>query len=337
MSNNPLYLLDVFAESKYSGNQLAVIRVKNPLSDSDMQRIAREINFSETTFILSETPRNGGYDVRIFTPGEEVPFAGHPTLGTAHVIRNEIIGDLGAIKGPKNHSPLNPLPSREGQQFVTSPLAGEAGVRGTFSGGIKYGQAETIVLNLKVGQIPVTFGSDGISWMKQIEPSFGKQLSAETLALVLGLNMSEIDARFPIEEVSTGLPHILVPLRSLGSLKRARVDRDLYFDLIKNTWAKPIMIFCPESHEKKNDISTRMFADAFGIPEDPATGSGNGCLAGYLVKHRYLGKTEIDIRSEQGYEMGRPSLLYLRADEANGRINVLVGGKVVTVAKGQLV
>ena len=102
------YIVDVFAEKKYSGNQLAVIRVRNPLSDSDMQRIAREINFSETTFILSETLRNGGYDVRIFTPGEEVPFAGHPTLGSAHVIRNEITA----------------------MQSVPSPLAGEGWVRG---------------------------------------------------------------------------------------------------------------------------------------------------------------------------------------------------------------
>ena len=291
MSGNPFYLLDVFAENKYSGNQLAVIRVRNPLSDNDMQRIAREINFSETTFILSETPRDGGYDVRIFTPGEEVPFAGHPTLGTAYVIRNEIARDT----------------------------------------------VDRIVLNLKVGQIPVTFGKDAIAWMKQLEPVFGKTLDRATLAPVLGLKLDEIDARFPIEEVSTGLPHILVPLRSLESLKRARVDRDLYFDLIKNTWAKLIMIFCPEPHEKKNDLSVRMFADAFGIPEDPATGSGNGCLAGYLVKHRYFGKPEIDIRSEQGYEIGRPSLLYLRANEADGKLHIHVGGKSVTVAKGELV
>jgi len=256
-----------------------------------MQRIAREINFSETTFILSETPRDGGYDVRIFTPGEEVPFAGHPTLGTAYVIRNEIARDT----------------------------------------------VDRIVLNLKVGQIPVTFGKDGIAWMKQLEPVFGKTLDRATLAPVLGLKLDEIDARFPIEEVATGLPHILVPLRSLESLKRARVDRDLYFDLIKNTWAKLIMIFCPEPHEKKNDLSVRMFADAFGIPEDPATGSGNGCLAGYLVKHRYFGKPEIDIRSEQGYEIGRPSLLYLRANEADGKLHIHVGGKSVTVAKGELV
>jgi len=291
MSGNPFYLLDVFAENKYSGNQLAVIRVRNPLSDNDMQRIAREMNFSETTFILSETPRDGGYDVRIFTPGEEVPFAGHPTLGTAYVIRNEIARDT----------------------------------------------VDRIVLNLKVGQIPVTFGKDGIAWMKQLEPVFGKTLDRATLAPVLGLKLDEIDARFPIEEVATGLPHILVPLRSLESLKRARVDRDLYFDLIKNTWAKLIMIFCPEPHEKKNDLSVRMFADAFGIPEDPATGSGNGCLAGYLVKHRYFGKPEIDIRSEQGYEIGRPSLLYLRANEADGKLHIHVGGKSVTVAKGELV
>ncbi len=330
MSGNPFTILDVFAESKFSGNQLAVIRVKYPLSDRDMQRIAREMNFSETTFITSETPRDGGYDVRIFTPGEEVPFAGHPTLGTAHVIREELIKVL------ESHPPRNPLPSREGQQLVTSPLVGEAGVRGAFSDEIKHNQADTIILNLKIGRIPVTFGKDGIAWMKQVEPTFGKRLTREVLAPVLGLDLAAIDERFPIEEVSTGLPHILVPLGTLSSLKQARVNRDRYYDLIKTTWAKPIMIFCPEPHEKENDISVRMFADAFGIAEDPATGSGNGCLAGYLVQHRYFGKPEIDLRSEQGYEIDRPSLLYLRANEAAGKINIHVGGKSVTIAKGEL-
>jgi trans-2,3-dihydro-3-hydroxyanthranilate isomerase len=336
MGGLPFYIVDVFAERKYAGNQLAVFLGAQTLSDKEMQQIAREINFSETTFILSEKQRDGGYDVRIFTPGEEVPFAGHPTLGTAHIIRGEIIGNLGAIKDPENHPPLNPLPSREGKPIVTSPLAGEAGVRGAFSG-IKYDLAETIVLNLKAGQIPVTFGNDGIAWMKQIEPTYGMTLDRKILAPVLGLELDEIDTRFPIEEVSTGLPHILVPLKTLQSLKKARVNKDRYFALIENTWAKLIMIFCPEPHEKQNDISVRMFADAFGIAEDPATGSGNGCLAGYLVKHRYFGKPEIDIRSEQGYEIGRPSLLYLRADMDGGRTKVLVGGRIATVARGELV
>ena len=290
MSRWPFYIVDVFAERKYAGNQLAVVRSGQSISDTEMQRIAREMNFSETTFIMAETPRDGGYDVRIFTPGEEVPFAGHPTLGTAHIIRNEIAPDI----------------------------------------------TGKVILNLKIGQIQVTFNNDGIAWMKQIEPTFGKQFSAEMLAPVLDLEVNDMDPRFPIEEVTTGLPHIIVPLKKLESLKRARVNRERYFELIKNTWAKPVMIFCPEPHEKQNDVSVRMFADVFGIPEDPATGSGNGCLAGYLVKHRYFGKTEIDIRSEQGYEIGRPSLLYLRAAERSGRINVEVGGKSVTVAKGEL-
>jgi len=284
-------IVDVFAEEKYAGNQLAVVLGAQSLSAKEMQKIAREINFSETSFVLSDTPRDGGYDVRIFTPREEVPFAGHPTLGTAHVIRKEIM----------------------------------------------QGAADTIVLNLKIGRITVTFGTDGIAWMRQIEPTFGKKLDHIELSQVLGLEHDEIDGRFPIEEVSTGLPHIIVPLKTLESLKKARVNQDRYFELIKNTWAKPIMIFCPEPHDKRNNISVRMFADAFGIPEDPATGSGNGCLAGYLVKHCYFGKAEIDLRSEQGYEIGRPSLLYLKANETDNRIHIHVGGKSVIVAKGELV
>jgi trans-2,3-dihydro-3-hydroxyanthranilate isomerase len=118
------------------------------------------------------------------------------------------------------------------------------------------------------------------------------------------------------------LPQILIPLKTLDSLRRVRVDKEKYYTLIRDTWAKPLMIFCPKPHQPENDISVRMFADCFGIPEDPATGSGNGCLAGYLVRHRYWGEAKIDIRSEQGYEIGRPSLLYLRAEEMGGVIHV---------------
>jgi trans-2,3-dihydro-3-hydroxyanthranilate isomerase len=198
--------------------------------------------------------------------------------------------------------------------------------------------AREVVLNLKVGPIPVTFQEEKngtISWMKQVSPEFGGNIDVDTIAKVLGLRRSEIDERFPVEEVSTGLPHIIVPLKSLDSLKLTHINKDKYFDLIKNTWAKPILILCPESHRALNDISVRMFADCYGISEDPATGSGNGCLAAYLVKHRYWGKNEIDIRSEQGYEINRPSLLYLKAQEINSQIDVRVGGKSITIAKGE--
>ena len=289
MKKLTFYIVDVFAEEKFAGNQLAVFRGGAKLTTEQMQAIAREMHFSETTFIMSEAQRKGGYDVRIFTPAVEVPFAGHPTLGTAHIICSEIATDA----------------------------------------------PEEVVLNLKVGQISVTFDND-ISWMKQVNPEFGGNIDVEAVAEVLGLRRSEIDERFPVQQVSTGLPHIIVPLQKLDSLKRARVLLDKYYDLIKNTWAKPILIFCPESHTGISDISVRMFADYYGVPEDPATGSGNGCLAAYLVKNRYWGESKINIRAEQGYEIQRPSLLYLKAQAIGSAINVFVGGKSITVARGEM-
>jgi trans-2,3-dihydro-3-hydroxyanthranilate isomerase len=283
--------VDVFAEQKYAGNQLAVFRRAGALSGDEMQAIAREVNFSESTFILTDEPRDGGYDVRIFTPKHEVPFAGHPTLGTAHIIRSVLLG----------------------------------------------GKADRVVLNLQVGQIPVTFSPDGYCWMKQIEPVFGPQHPHETLAPVLGLEPGDLDPRFPVEEVSTGLEFFIVPLKTLAALKKARIDRPKYDALVERTAAKGILIFCPEAHEPGNDLSVRVFVDYFGVPEDPATGSGNGCLAGYLAQHSYFGQPAINVRAEQGYEIGRPSRLLLKTDSQDGKIGVYVGGKSITVAEGQLV
>jgi len=295
MRKCPFCIVDVFAEKKYAGNQLAVVRGAKALSDIEMQQIAKEINFSETTFILSEQKRNGGYDVRIFTPREELPFAGHPTLGTAYVIQHEIIRE----------------------------------------------PVETIILNLKIGQIPVTlnYSSEQIDilWMKQMGATFGRIFEPERISQILSLNKSEIDDRFPIQEVSTGLPFIIIPLKTLDALKQAKVIRDKYFELIKDTQAKAMLIFCPHTYDQENDLNIRVFADYYGVPEDPATGSANGCLAGYLVKYRYFGKDQIDIRVEQGCEIGRSSLLYLRAKDKGEKIDVSVGGKVEMIAKGEFI
>ncbi len=295
MNKLAFYILDVFAEEKYAGNQLAVVRDAGGLSDGQMQKIAKEMNYSETTFILSQQERNDGYDVRIFTPEIEVPFAGHPTLGTAFVIQQEI------IKKP----------------------------------------VETVNLNLKVGQIPVTFNYDdqqpGILWMKPIEPVFGEVFDAAEVEQILTIEKEDIDERFPVQSVSTGIPFVFVPLKTLDAVKRAKVFKDKLFDWIKDREAKVIFVFCPETYNRENDMNVRLFADAYGIPEDPATGSANSCLAAYLVKHRYFGSDRIDIRVEQGYEIGRPSLLYLKAEDNDGKIDVSVGGKVVMVAKGDLV
>jgi len=280
---------DVFAKERYAGNQLATFLDCDGLDGANMQRIASEIGFSETTFITDTREKNGGYDVRIFTPGREVDFAGHPTLGTAFVIRNNV-----------------------------AP-----------------GRPERVVLNLKVGQVPVVLQDDGMAWMKQVAPRFGKDLERNEVARVLGLSPDAIDQRWPVQEVSTGFPHIIVPLLGIRALKKVKIDRERYFQLVKGAWAENVLVFCMEGQEEGQDLSVRVFPIAHGIPEDPATGSGNGCLAAYLSRHRCLGGPEVDVEVGQGYEMGRPSTLYLRANDINGAIDVRVGGRVVPVASGE--
>ena len=286
---NTFYMVDVFAEDKYAGNQLAVITDAGSLSDEQMQKIANEMHFSETTFILSNKMRKGGYDVRIFTPKKELPFAGHPTLGTAYIIKH----------------------------FIAD-------------------SKDEVLLNLKVGQIPVHFEKGGkVGWMRQNPPVFGKTFDIPRFAQLLGLDISDFDAKFPIQEVSTGLLFIIVPLKTLGAVKRAIVNQTIQTELSKESMAG-ILIFCPESYSKENKLNVRVFVDAYGISEDPATGSGNGCLAGYLSQYRYFGSSDVDIKVEQGCEIGRPSLLYLKAKTEDGNTQIDVGGKVAQIAKGEL-
>jgi trans-2,3-dihydro-3-hydroxyanthranilate isomerase len=287
------FLVDVFAEEKFAGNQLAVIRDAAALSGERMQQIANEMHFSETAFILSDRLRNGGFDVRIFTPSQEVPFAGHPTLGTAYVIK----------------------------RFVTDKAA------------------DKVVLNLKVGQIPVTFEKNAengaVGWMEQAPPVFGKTFNVSQFAQALHLRVDDFDIRYPIQEVSTGLPFIIVPLKTLAAVKQARISLEQLLEVAKDVKAG-ILVFCPETYNKGNDLNVRVFADLYGVSEDPATGSANGCLAGYLMRHRYFGTDKVNARVEQGYEVGRCSLLLLKAENKAGKLRVRVGGKVILVAEGKL-
>jgi trans-2,3-dihydro-3-hydroxyanthranilate isomerase len=294
MTGLPFHIVDVFAEEKYAGNQLAVVRAAPGLSGDTMQRIAQEMHFSETTFVLPEVEHNGGYDVRIFTPAAEVPFAGHPTLGTAYIVRQEVI--------------QRPVPR--------------------------------VNLNLPVGQIPVAFerqaGGEDLAWMTPKEATFDEVCTAAEIAPLLGVRESDIDRDFPIQSVSTGLPFFLVPLQSLDAVRRAKVNREQWFEWVKDRPAKMVFIFCRETLDPANHIHARAFADYYGVPEDPATGSANSCFAAYLVKHRYFGTDRIEVRVEQGYEVGRPSRIYLKGQNQNGAIRVEVGGKVIRIAEGRL-
>ncbi len=290
MNAYPYYILDVFAETKYAGNQLAVIRDAYDLSTDEMQKIAREMHFSETTFIPTGELRDGGYDVRIFTPETELPFAGHPTLGTAYLIQREII---------------------------QAPV-------------------ESVVLNLKVGQIAVTFKGD-VLWMRQKPPEFGGIVEPETLAPTLRIPADEIDTRFPLQQVSTGIPFLMVPLKHLAAVRDLKPNWDEFIRRTMGAYPRALLVFCPETESPENQLHARGFAEEYGVAEDPATGSANGCLAGYLAKYRYFGAPEVDVRVEQGYEIHRPSLLFLQAADKGGMIEVNVGGRVVMVARGELV
>jgi len=288
------FITDVFAENKFAGNRLAVVLPEKEISSEMMQDIAFEFNFSETTFILPFKKKSDAFKVRIFTPKNEVPFAGHPTLGTAYIIKYELLNK----------------------------------------------KCEKVILDLKAGMIPVTFNKENsreIVWMKQNVPEFGSIHKGKDFAEILGLKKSDFDLKFPLQEVSTGLNFILIPLKSLDAVKRAKTNLEKYFSYFKNKKPLPVFIFCKETYNKENKINCRMFADIFGIPEDPATGSANGCLAGYLVKYRYFNDNKIDLRVEQGYEISRKSILYLKACETQSGIDVNVGGNVVKIAEGKLI
>jgi trans-2,3-dihydro-3-hydroxyanthranilate isomerase len=282
-------ICDVFARRRFEGNQLAVFPDGGGLSDEEMHALAREIHFSETTFILDARPNERGWPVRIFTPAREVPFAGHPTLGTAFVIWDRFLGR----------------------------------------------KASEVVLDLKVGVVPVTVEDGGERlMMTQVPPQFGKTVDRTEVAPVLGLSADELDERWPVQEVSTGLCFLIVPVKRLASLQKIKVSRSEYDRLIDRLDAKAVLAFCPETVDPQCRLHVRVFCDFYDVPEDPATGSANGCLCAWLSKHHYLGRPDFSISTEQGVELKRPSLLYLQGREQNCRITVRVGGRVVVAGQG---
>lgn len=287
-----LHLVDVFTDRPCAGNQLAVVTGAKGLTARQMQAFAREMNFSESTFVMADQPVSGLWPVRIFTPNSELPFAGHPTLGTAHVIRSALLG----------------------------------------------GRVERVTLGLGVGPLPVSFERDGrreLYWMRQKHPTFGRRVTRKQIAPVLGLAPTDID-NHPIEEVSTGVPFLIVPVRSRRALERIRIDRDALVKLVGDLDAKSILAFAPGAKTPGCTYTVRVFVDFYGVPEDPATGSANGCLAAWLVQHRFQKDDAVDLRVEQGMSIGRPSVLYLKAMRTSRNIEVRVGGGVVDVARGVL-
>ncbi|MFZ3377252.1 MAG: PhzF family phenazine biosynthesis protein [Chthoniobacterales bacterium] len=297
--------LDVFAQTPLAGNPLAVFSDARGLSDNELQALAREMNLSETTFILSRdaaTEAREGKKVRIFTVSEELPFAGHPTLGTAlylYAVRH--------TGGPQ--------------------------------------KSDEITLDLKVGKIPVHFiagaenaGRERVDGqvfgeMRQRDPEFGTILSREEVAAVIGVGVDEIASEWPIQVVSTGLPFAIVPFRRRQTLTNLKPSFAQSAEFLERTEARFFYFLCPERHEDRLEVRARMF---FYGGEDPATGSAAGCAASWMVRHG-VAKTDEQVIIRQGVEVKRPSEIYVRATRDGNQVtNVRVGGYAVEVIRGSV-
>jgi trans-2,3-dihydro-3-hydroxyanthranilate isomerase len=295
--------VDVFTDTPFGGNPLAVFPDAQGLTNEEMQRIAQEMNLSETTFVLPPQAPHADFKVRIFTPVKELPFAGHPVVGTHWVLAH-----------------LGRVPLRE----PLTQVAFELGV-GVLPGDLHVtdGQVERVV-------------------MTQDRPTFHALLEdVGELASGLGLPPEAItETDLPVHVVSTGVPQMMVPIRSLEEVQRldgGELNVTALNRACRAVGTECVMVFTFETQQPQSTVHVRMFAPLLGVPEDPATGSANGALGAYLVQHAALPLTEstVHIVSEQGAELNRPSTLLVEVDHRDGTPTaVRVGGQVAPLIEG---
>lgn len=298
------YQADVFTGQPFGGNPVAVFPDAHGLADYQLQRIAREMNLSETVFVLPPTDQAAVVRLRIFTPTQEIPFAGHPVLGTFFVL-----AQLGLIA-------------------VTDGVT-------------------RVMQECNIGLFPVELhaqeGELTRVVMTQPKPEFLGPVDAiedvYKIASALGLPKYAItDMRWSIEVVSTGLPVLIVPLRTLTAVRSIQPNAPAIMDVCSQFGANGVMAFTPVTVEPSATVHARMFAPSIGILEDPATGSASGALGAYLVQNGAVDvapTTEIVV--EQGYEIERPSQIFVRVESDDDIIQtVKVGGQCVMVVEGTL-
>lgn len=298
------YQADVFTDQPFGGNPVAVIPDAAGLTDQELQQIAREMNLSETVFVLPPTDPVAVAKVRIFTPTQEIPFAGHPIVGAFFVL-----GTLGrvALKEP-----------------ITRLL---------YECNIGLFPVEVHVLKRELARVV----------MSQPQPQFLGAIEQVTdifeVANVLGLAKGVITGtKLPVEVVSTGLPVMIVPVRTLTAVRSIVPNAAAIIDLCGRYGANGMMVFTTMTVEESSTVHTRMFASPIGVLEDPATGSASGALGAYLVQY---GVVEVgpatQIIAEQGYEVERPSRIVIEVESDDDIIQgVKVGGQAVMIVEGTL-
>jgi trans-2,3-dihydro-3-hydroxyanthranilate isomerase len=298
------YQADVFTDEPFGGNPVAVVPQAEGLTDDQLQQIAREMNLSETVFVFPPNDQAAVVRLRIFTPTQEIPFAGHPVIGTFF-----ILAELGII------------PVKESLTRVMQ----ECNI-GLFP----------VELHAVAGMVERVV-------MTQPKPEFlGPVEETEDLykvASALGLSKHVIaDTKWPLEVVSTGLPVLIVPVRTLTAVRSIRPDATAIADLCRRFGANGLMVFTTVTVEPSATVHTRMFAPSIGILEDPATGSASGALGAYLVQNGVVDVLPVtEIIAEQGFEIDRPSSIFIQVESDDDIIqSVKVGGQCVKVIEGTL-
>lgn len=298
------YQADVFTSLPFGGNPVAVFPEAQGLDDYQLQQIAREMNLSETVFVLPPTDPAAVVRLRIFTPTQEIPFAGHPVLGTFYVLAQ--LGLIAVTDG------------------VTRVMQ-ECNI-GLFS--VEIHAQEGLITRVVMTQPkPLFLGS-----VEESDDLFD-------IAKALGLSKNQItDTNRPVMVVSTGLPVLIVPVRTLTAVRSIVPDAAAIIEVCGRVGANGIMVFTSVTVEDHATVHTRMFAPSIGIPEDPATGSASGAMGAYLVHNGLVEvgpMTELII--EQGYEIARPSRILVQVESEDDAIQMVkVGGQCVMVVKGTL-
>jgi trans-2,3-dihydro-3-hydroxyanthranilate isomerase len=295
------HTLDVFTDHAFGGNPLAVFPEAADFPPGAMQAAARELNLSETVFVLPPTKPGALRRLRIFTPARELPFAGHPTIGTAHLLVELGVASLDGEKA----------------EFVL-----EEGV----------GPVPIVVRRRPAGPPLVEFTAARL-------PERGPEPPPrEVLAATLGLSPEEVlEGADRPEAYSCGMRFLFVPLAGRAALGRIQFDLATWRRALAGYWAPEIFVFCREPERRGSDLRARMFGPGAGVLEDPATGSAAAALAGYLATRSGSRDGTQSFVIEQGFEMGRPSLLTVAFDRAAGRLTaVRVGGTAVRVADGEM-
>jgi trans-2,3-dihydro-3-hydroxyanthranilate isomerase len=294
--------LDVFTDRPFGGNPLAVFCDQPELPDAVMQKIAREFNLSETVFIVPPRDPRALRGLRIFTPARELPFAGHPTIGAVHTLVESGIAKVdGATSEFAVECQLGLVPIKVQRRGERPPF-----------------------LQFTTSRLP-ELGTEPVPTRVQ-------------LAQLLSLNESDILIdRDSTQAWSCGVPFLFIPVRDRAALGRAAPDTAAWRQILKNAWAGQAFAFCRDPELPDSDLRARMFAPEFGIVEDPATGIAAATFAGYLATREARQTGTLRWIVEQGFEMGRPSLLHVEADVADGLVvAVRVGGTAVRMSEGTL-